>query len=221
MPRDRQVGTKGRPIRSNKGMEISGLHNPGYANQPTQNPANSTYNVEEGIYMRAFRVKVRFGPPKVVVAGGTEPVVAKRSRRRWRAGDWSVAPGSSLSLMAPALGAETRGRSSRCGHALGALTHIRQLHDGLPRSCVHWFVQQFSSSLPGSGANTSRTAHSLAGTKSGPPDSRRGSGESRSLRLARKLAVALWRYVETGLVPEGAIVDTVTAEAKAAMAAAA
>jgi transposase len=40
------------------------------------------------------------------------------------------------------------------------------------------------------------------------------------IALARKLAVALWRYVETGLVPEGAVVDTVTAEAKDVMAAA-
>ena len=52
--------------------------------------------VERDLY-ESVRVKVRFGPPKVVVAGGTEPVVAKRSRRRWRAGDWSVAAGSSLS----------------------------------------------------------------------------------------------------------------------------
>lgn len=28
-------------------MDLGGLHNPGYANQPTQNPANSTCNVEE------------------------------------------------------------------------------------------------------------------------------------------------------------------------------
>ena len=55
----------------------------------------------------------------------------------------------------------------------------------------------------------------------------RAAGQSPRIRrimliaLARKLAVALWRYVETGLVPEGAIVDTATAEAKAAMAAAA
>lgn len=42
-----QVGTKGWPIRSNQGMDLGGPHNPGYANHPTQNPANSTYNVEE------------------------------------------------------------------------------------------------------------------------------------------------------------------------------
>jgi transposase len=54
----------------------------------------------------------------------------------------------------------------------------------------------------------------------------RAAGQSPRIRrimliaLARKLAVALWRYVETGLVPEGAVVDTVTAEAKDVMAAA-
>jgi transposase len=53
----------------------------------------------------------------------------------------------------------------------------------------------------------------------------RAAGQSPRIRrimliaLARKLAVALWRYVETGLVPEGAVVDTVTAEAKDVMAA--
>jgi transposase len=54
----------------------------------------------------------------------------------------------------------------------------------------------------------------------------RAAGQSPRIRrimliaLARKLAVALWRYVEMGLVPEGAVVDTVTAEAKDVMAAA-
>jgi hypothetical protein len=28
-------------------MELAGMHNPGYANHPTQKPVNSTYNVEE------------------------------------------------------------------------------------------------------------------------------------------------------------------------------
>ncbi len=41
---------------------------------------------------------------------------------------------------------------------------------------------------------------------------RRTEGESKRMRcvmivaLARKLAIALWRYVETGLIPEGAVV---------------
>jgi transposase len=28
------------------------------------------------------------------------------------------------------------------------------------------------------------------------------------IALARKLAIALWRYVETGLIPEGATITT-------------
>ena len=43
----RQVGTKGWPTLSNKGMDLGHVHNPGYVPQPTQNPAKSTYNVEE------------------------------------------------------------------------------------------------------------------------------------------------------------------------------
>ncbi len=41
---------------------------------------------------------------------------------------------------------------------------------------------------------------------------RRTEGESKRMRrvmivaLARKLAIALWRYVETGRIPEGAVV---------------
>ena len=40
----------------------------------------------------------------------------------------------------------------------------------------------------------------------------RTEGQSKRVRcimivaLARKLAIALWRYVETGLIPEGAVV---------------
>ncbi len=40
---------------------------------------------------------------------------------------------------------------------------------------------------------------------------RRTEGQSRRIRcvmivaLARKLAIALWRYLETGLVPQGAV----------------
>ncbi len=43
---------------------------------------------------------------------------------------------------------------------------------------------------------------------------RRTEGQSKRIRcimivaLARKLAVALWRYLEHGLIPEGAIVKT-------------
>ncbi len=39
-------------------------------------------------------------------------------------------------------------------------------------------------------------------------------GQSKRLRciiivaLARKLAIALWRYLETGLIPEGAVLKT-------------
>jgi transposase len=76
--------------------------------------------VERDLYERDG-IKVRFGAPEVLVAEGTKP----------GAGFVAECHGFRGS------GAETRGRSSRCGRALGASTYIRQLHDGLPRSCVH------------------------------------------------------------------------------------
>ncbi len=42
---------------------------------------------------------------------------------------------------------------------------------------------------------------------------RRTEGQSKRMRrvmivaLARKLAIALWRYLETGLIPEGAVLS--------------
>lgn len=54
----RQVGTTGWPSGSNKAMDMQTEHNPGYANHPTQNPANSTYNVEEAFFARCGRGRI-------------------------------------------------------------------------------------------------------------------------------------------------------------------
>lgn len=60
------------------------------------------------------------------------------------------------------------------------------------------------SRLPGAGCATSPTARSRGGTRSA---SRGGGLRARNVgivALARELLVALWRYVETGVIPEGA-----------------
>ena len=91
-----------------------------------------------------------------------------------------------------------------------ASTYIRQLRSGLPQCCI-------------SKAGNSLARYSLIQAAwlwlRHQPNSaltqwfhRRTEGQSKRVRcimivaLARKLAIALWRYVELGLIPEGAVV---------------
>ena len=64
-----------------------------------------------------FRVKPNVGLLFAAITGHAEraPIAASRF--------------STLSI--------ERGRSTLCGHAPGASTYIRQLHNGLPQSCMH------------------------------------------------------------------------------------
>jgi transposase len=56
----------------------------------------------------------------------------------------------------------------------------------------------------GSGGSTNPTVRCLTGMPRRPRINRRGFGIM-LIALARKLAISLWRYVETGLVPDGAV----------------
>lgn len=60
----------------------------------------------------------------------------------------------------------------------------------------------------GAGCAISRRASSPAGTRSALGEGAAGVRRVGIVALARRLLVELWRYLETGAIPEGAVLKT-------------